>query len=139
MLLVAMTVSVLGLLHIGIRVRDRPRALAFYRVLGFEEKAWYEGPRVAVLTHPSGLELNLIVNAVGDDGAPNVLMDVPEKHAGYTHASFRVPSAIEAKAALEAAGLRVSEGPVRLGDALIGVFVRDPDGNVVELSEVVAN
>lgn len=117
--------------HVGVRVRDRDRALAFYRVLGFEEVAWHEGPRVSILRHPAGLELNLIVNA-HDDG-PNVLMDVPAKHAGYTHASFWVRDLDATIATLGAAGVRITEGPVDLGGET-AIFVRDPDGNVVELA-----
>jgi catechol 2,3-dioxygenase-like lactoylglutathione lyase family enzyme len=119
--------------HVGVRVRDRARALAFYRVLGFEEVAWQEGPRVSILRNPAGLELNLIVNAAAD--GPNVLMDVPVKQAGYTHASFWVDSIDDTVAALGAAGVAITEGPIELGGYEIAVFVRDPDRNVVELAQ----
>jgi len=119
--------------HVGIRVRDRARAVAFYRVLGFDEVDWQEGPKVSILRNALGLELNLIVNAAAD--GPNVLMDVPVKQAGYTHASFWVDSIEETIAVLGAAGIAITEGPVELGGYEIAVFVRDPDRNVVELAE----
>ncbi len=123
--------------HVGIRVAERERSLAFYRKLGFEEVAWYAAPRVAILRNTVGLELNLIVNANDANGGRNVLMDVdPVKYAGYTHAAFRVASASATAASLTELGIPISEGPVNLGGKYLALFVRDPDGNVIELGEV---
>jgi lactoylglutathione lyase len=127
-------VDLLGWNHVGIRVADRGRSVAFYRLLGFEEIGWAEGPRVSFLRNSAGVELNLIVNADARDGR-NVLMDEPTKHPGYTHASFRVASAEDTAAALRAAGIAITEGPVDLGGE-IAVFVRDPDQNVIELAQL---
>ena len=64
----------LGLSHIGIRVHDFDRALAFYSHLGFERIAGPLGPEpVAILEHPSGVEINLIINA--HDAEPSVPED----------------------------------------------------------------
>jgi lactoylglutathione lyase len=118
-----------GLGHIGIRVHDMARTRAFYERLGFE---WAWGPAgpepVAAMTHPSGLELNFILNA-RDAKAPNILMDVPEKHAGITHIALQIKDVAAAKAALTASGIAISG--TRGASAL---FVRDPDGNVIELA-----
>jgi catechol 2,3-dioxygenase-like lactoylglutathione lyase family enzyme len=38
-----------------------------------------------------------------------------------------------AKERLEAAGIPLSDGPIRLGPGAHGIFVRDPDRNVIEL------
>jgi len=121
--------SVLGLAHIGLRVHDLARAQRFYELFGFRH-AWgpYGPDQVTALSHPSGLELNLIVNAP-DPQAPNVLMDVPDKHAGFTHVALKIADVAATEAALAAAGVGISGR--RGGDAL---FVRDPDGNVVELA-----
>ena len=73
--------SVLGLAHIGIRVHDLARSRQFYELFGFKHAWGPFGPdQVSALVHPSGLEINLIVNAPVPK-APNVLMDVPAKPA----------------------------------------------------------
>lgn len=131
------SIVVQGLAHIGIRVHDLERSMAFYGLLGFEKTAGPIGPEpVAILEHPSGLELNLVLNAPNAK-TPNILMDVPEKHPGITHFALLCPDILAAKAALEAAGLTLSGGPVRLGQIADAIFVRDPDGNVVELHQPV--
>jgi lactoylglutathione lyase len=120
--------------HIGVRVRDGGRARAFYRKLGFE--VVYEDAQspVVILRNMAGVEINLVVNADAA-AAVNVLMDVPEKHPGLTHVALRVRSIADTVAALHAAGIAITEGPVRLGPWNTSVFVRDPDGNVIELTE----
>src|SRR4029077_18696184 len=81
--------QVLGLAHIGLRVHDTARSRAFYEQLGF---TWAWGPygpdNVGAMTHPSGLELNFIVNAP-DAARPNILMDVAEKYPGITHIALK--------------------------------------------------
>ena len=128
-----MTLQVLGFGHVGIRVAERERSVAFYRKLGFEEVAWYPPPRVSILRNAAGVELNLIVNSDDANDGKNVLMDVTPKYAGYTHAAFAVASIEDTLAELERAGIAVSEGPVALGEGYVAIFVRDPDRNVVEL------
>ena len=129
-------IELLAIGHVGLRVAHRERSLEFYRKLGFDEVAWYEGPRVSIVRNQAGVELNLIVNANDDHGGKNVLMDVdPVKYPGYTHTAFRVASVRDTLAALERAGVVISEGPVHLGEKYLAIFVRDPDRNVVELGE----
>ena len=89
---------------------------------------------MAILDHPSGVEVNLILNAPNAD-APNILMDVAEKHAGITHFALLCPDILAAKARLEAAGIALSGGPIRFGPGAQGIFVRDPDRNVIELHQ----
>jgi len=120
--------------HIGIRVRDLERALAFYRVLGFALSHRAKGDDVAIVKNPGGVEINLIFNANAGAPAENILMDVPNKYPGYTHVALRVASIRATIAALEANGIAISQGPVKFGeDGHVSVFVRDPDRNVIEL------
>ena len=124
-----------GIAHIGIRVHDLARAAQFYAHLGFVKTAGPVGPEpVAILEHPSGVELNLILNAP-DASAPNILMDVPTKHPGITHIALLVPDLDVARAQLEAAGIALSGGPIQFMPGARGFFVRDPDRNVIELHE----
>lgn len=128
-------VPIKGLAHIGVRVHDLERSVRFYALLGFEKTAGPLGPEpVAILSHPSGVELNLILNAP-EASAPNVLMDVPQKHPGITHFALLCDDVLSAKARLEAAGIALSGGPMRLGELADAIFVRDPDRNVIELHQ----
>ena len=121
-----------GLAHIGIRVHDLSRSREFYERLGFSFEWGPFGPeQVAAMKHPGGLEINLIVNAPATT-SPNILMDVPEKHAGFTHIALAITDISAVEAALAAAGIAISG---RRGTAPVrALFVRDPDGNVIELA-----
>jgi lactoylglutathione lyase len=128
-------VPITGLAHIGIRVHELERAVRFYELLGFVKTAGPLGPEpVAILDHPSGVVLNLILNAP-QASEPNVLMDVGEKHPGITHFALLCPDILAAKARLEAAGVLLSGGPVRFSADAQAIFVRDPDRNVIELHQ----
>jgi lactoylglutathione lyase len=118
-----------GLSHIGIRVHALERSRAFYERLGFEFAWGPAGPEpVAAMRHRSGLEINFILNAAVAD-AKNILMDVPQKHAGVTHIALKIDDLAEAEAALRALGVAITG---KRGNAAL--FVRDPDGNVIELA-----
>ena len=122
--------------HIGVRVRELQRSVEWYSHLGFRLVWHSEQHKVACLRNDQiGIELNLIVNADDSNGGRNVLMDLEQKHPGFNHLSFRVPSIRDTISALDEAGIEIREGPVSLGGE-IAVFVRDPDLNVVELAEI---
>ncbi len=128
-------IPIAGLAHIGVRVHDVERSVAFYALLGFRKTAGPIGPEpVAILEHPSGIEVNLVLNAP-DGAAPNILMDVPAKHPGTTHFALLCPDIMAAKEQLAAAGIPLSGGPIRFGPGAQGIFVRDPDRNVIELHQ----
>ncbi len=128
-----------GIAHIGIRVTDLQRSRTFYELLGFEFVVGPIGSEpVAILSHPSGIELNLVINASADDrGAerPNVLMDVPDKHPGFTHVALSCANLEQSVEKLRAAGVRISGGPVQFPNGGRAFFIRDPDANVIELHE----
>jgi lactoylglutathione lyase len=120
--------------HIGIRVRNLDRALAFYGVLGFVLVRRADGDDVAIVRNENGIKLNLVFNANAGDPAANILMDVQDKFPGYTHIALRVTSIPATIAALKENGIAITQGPVRFGESGdISVFVRDPDRNVLEL------
>jgi len=122
-----------GIAHIGIRVNDLDRSRKFYETLGFKFVLGPVGPEpVALLEHPSGVEINFILNAK-DGEAENVLMDVPDKHAGYTHVALQIRDIEAAQAMLAEAGIALSGGPNQYPGGARGMFIRDPDRNVVEL------
>jgi catechol 2,3-dioxygenase-like lactoylglutathione lyase family enzyme len=124
--------------HVGIRVTDRHVAQRFYEKLGFVFDPGEDSPRGRSigLANEAGARINLIYN--GDhppDG--NVLMDVPEKWPGYTHAAFIVDDLDALIGWLEKEGIPITEGPSVFGDGRRKVcFIRDPDGNVIEFDEI---
>lgn len=125
-----------GFSHVGIRVHELATSRAFYELLGFEFLVGPVGPEpVAILKHPAGIEINLILNAA-EGSTDNLLMDVPEKHPGYTHMALLVDSVDVTRAVLEGAGYAITE--VMNIPGMVAMFVRDPDGNVVEFDEVKA-
>lgn len=119
--------------HIGIRVSDPDRAIAFYEILGFEVFMRATNDDVVILRNPYGVELNLIYNANNDNDGRNILMDVPDKYPGYTHIALGVTSLHETMRVLNDNGIRITQGPVDFGGGQLAVFVRDPDRNVIEL------
>jgi lactoylglutathione lyase len=133
-LAMAHTIAIERVDHIGVRVRDLERALAFYRVFGFTLAHRSKGDGVAIVRNEHGVELNLIFNANAGDPAGNILMDVPDKFPGYTHIALRVASIPATIAALRANNLAITQGPVSFGESgQVSLFVRDPDRNVIEL------
>src|SRR5258708_5619550 len=119
-------VPIAGLAHIGIRVHHLERRVRFYELLGFTKPAGPIGPEpVAILDHPSGVELNLVLNAPKEN-EPNVLMDIPVKHPGITHFALLCPDIMAAKERLEAAGIPLRGGPVRLRPGAARSVLRGP-------------
>ena len=117
--------------HVGLRVRDLAVARAFYEKLGFEFLGGPMGPEpIAIVEHPSGVNINFILNASSDASPTNVLMDEPAKHTGFTHIALEISDAEAVKHELENHGIVITE-TVEFEGAMF-FFVRDPDGNVIE-------
>lgn len=117
--------------HVGLRVRNLEEARTFYEKLGFEFIGGPIGPEpVAIVEHPSGVNINFILNASTDTSPTNVLMDVATKHTGFTHIALEITDVDVVKRQLHDFGIAITE-TVEFGGATF-FFVRDPDGNVIE-------
>ena len=86
------------------------------------------------MEHPSGININFILNASEDASDKNLLIDVPERHTGFTHIALEITDRQEVVAHLEDVDISITE-TVELPDGTVFFFVRDPDGNVIEFHE----
>ena len=118
--------------HIGIRVREKHRAIGFYEALGFAliTDTGFEKGHPIMMRHPSGIVLNLLGPST-EAADENILMDIDRKYAGYTHMALKVDSFEEAEAFLADSGIEITG---RFGfKGMRALFIRDPDRNVIEL------
>ena len=119
--------------HIGLRVQNLDVTRSFYEKLGFSFLVGPVGPEpVAIMEHPSGVNINFILNA-NTHSTENILMDIPEKHTGYTHIALEVSDAISAAQKVEDLGMVITEKVEYEGAQFF--FIRDPDGNVIEFHQ----
>jgi lactoylglutathione lyase len=127
--------ELIGINHVGIRVSGLERTRDFYERLGFKFLVGPVGPEpVAIMEHPSGVNINFILNGVGP-AADNILMDIPEKHNGYTHVALEVTDLAAVQSRLEELKIPLSGGPIMVPDGAEFVFIRDPDKNVIEFHQ----
>ena len=118
--------------HVGIRVSEKSRSVSFYESLGFAlvADAGFEEGHPVIMRHSSGVVLNLLGPATSSVDS-NVLMDIEEKHPGYTHIALTVSSLESAREFAAAQGIEIT-GSFSFGD-MSAIFIRDPDRNVLEL------
>ena len=118
--------------HVGLRVKSLERAKSFYEKLGFNFIVGPIGPEpVAIMEHPTGININFILNASDDASQANVLMDLPVKHTGFTHIALEITDQKAVELHLKETGIPITE-TVELPDGTVFFFIRDPDGNVIE-------
>ncbi len=124
-----------GINHVGIRVSNFDSARKFYEKLGFEFIVGPIGPEpVAVMEHPSGININFILNA--DSGIENnILMDITERHPGYTHIALNVIDIKSVEDKINSLGIKITGGPIILPNGSIMFFIRDQDKNVIEFHQ----
>jgi len=120
--------------HLGIRVFSLATSRDFYEQLGFIFLVGPVGPEpVAIMEHPSGVNINFILNALTATDS-NVLMDEPVKKAGFTHVALEVNDMDAVVAQLNALEIEISQGPVQFPTGS-STFIRDPDMNVIEFHQ----
>jgi catechol 2,3-dioxygenase-like lactoylglutathione lyase family enzyme len=123
-------VRIRGLDHFVLTVADLELTVAFYELLGMRRESFGDG-RIALRF--GGQKINL--HRAGEEFAPHARHPVP----GSADVCLLVDDHIEAVARdLRNAGLAIELGPVDRTGAegpLRSIYVRDPDGNLVELSQ----
>lgn len=118
--------------HIGVRIKDKSRSIAFYKLLGFKfaTDAGFEEGHPIIMEHPS----NVVINLLGPSNVSenqNILMDGEEKYTGITHVALTVRSLEDAKTFMEINEIKIT-GSFSFG-GMSAIFIRDPDRNVIEL------
>lgn len=127
--------EITGINHIGLRVNTLERSRVFYEKLGFIFIIGPIGPEpVAIMEHPSGVNINFILNA-NSGISNNILMDISEKHPGYTHVALTVSNLETVKRFLDEQNITITEGPITLPNGAVMLFIRDPDNNVIEFHQ----
>ncbi|WP_257264911.1 VOC family protein [Endozoicomonas sp. ONNA2] len=120
--------------HVGLRVRNLDVSREFYGKLGFKFIVGPVGPEpVAIVEHPSGININLILNASGDAPKKNVLMENDVKYPGYTHIALEITDYDSAKSYIEELGFPITDEVEYHGAQFF--FIRDPDGNILEFHQ----
>jgi len=123
--------------HVGLRINNLEVTRAFYEKLGFLFVVGPVGPEpVAIMEHPSGININFILNA-DTNRTENVLMDIVKRHTGFTHIALEVSNAESAKKEIISLGMKITEEVEYKGAKFF--FIRDPDANVIEFHQPVGN
>jgi catechol 2,3-dioxygenase-like lactoylglutathione lyase family enzyme len=115
------TLRIESLDHLVLTVRDLAATIAFYEGLGMRHVT-FDGDRHALAFGSSKMNLHV----AGHEFEPKAAQPTP----GSADLCFLVDE-------LHPTGLDVIEGPVERTGAtgtIVSVYVRDPDGNLVELS-----
>jgi lactoylglutathione lyase len=122
--------------HVGIRVTQKERSIQFYERLGFSQTGYFPKHEANEMTNAQGLRINLIFNASARAERNNILLDQPIKWAGFTHPAFVVENLYQLRDWLIDEGITITEDIHPLGPRRITLFIRDPDGNVLEFNQL---
>lgn len=131
-----MAFSVTAYEHVGIRVTDRDRAVKFYETLGWKQAIDLPEHSANEMINDSGIYINLIFNGVARKDNLNILQDELVKHPGITHVAFVIEDMDHLVEVLDRENIGISEGPVIYSNRRKVIFIRDPDGNVLEFNEI---
>lgn len=124
--------------HVTLIVKDLEASRTFYcDVLGMQQVdrpnfsfggSWFQAGDTQIhliLEHEKS-------SPAGED------MSRQKRSSRNRHFSFRIDDGDDAVRKLEAAGIPLLAGPKKRPDGAVQIFVRDPDGHVVELSTLPA-
>ena len=118
--------------HLVLTVADPDATVAFYQRLGMRPEVFGDG-RLALRFGRQKLNLH----RVGAEIEPHARVATP----GSADLCFLIEGALdEAERELRAAGILIELGPVERTGAerpIRSLYVRDPDGNLVEISELI--
>ncbi|WP_350561517.1 VOC family protein [Psychrobacter sp. CAL346-MNA-CIBAN-0220] len=131
-----MTFKVTAYEHVGIRVSQRERSIQFYEVLGWKEEIDLPEHHANEMVNESGVYINLIFNGISDQHAKNILQDHSIKYPGMTHAAFVVDDIDALINTLKQENIPITDGPHIYSNRRKLIFIRDPDGNVLEFNEI---
>jgi catechol 2,3-dioxygenase-like lactoylglutathione lyase family enzyme len=144
--------SILGVHHTGIIVKNLDRSIYFYHdLLGMEfqnePSPWFSGPDLEQGVGVPGGTLRQVCLMAGNDvvelveygNTPNDDVE-PQNRVGAMHVALRVDDAAKTKADLEAKGITFLSEVNTVDEGVLAgwrwVYFRDPDGITVELVEV---
>ncbi len=131
-----MTFNITAYEHVGIRVSQRERAIRFYEALGWVEKIDLPEHQANEMVNASGVYINLIFNGISQQDAKNILQDDSIKYPGMTHAAFIVDDLDALMNKLKQENISITDGPHIYSNRRKLIFIRDPDGNVLEFNEI---
>jgi lactoylglutathione lyase len=119
------------LLHTRMRVSDMDQTIAFYKdILGLdvlERKTSPRGSHLAFLKVPNSEEL-IELCSFPASGPVKVQEDL-------VHLAFEVDNLDDTIRALEAKGIKITDGPTRSSSGSRFIFIDAPDGYEIELIE----
>ncbi len=138
--------------HVGINVADMDRSLHFWRdVMGLQVEVdmWEEGAYIDTLQNLSDVKVHIVKLRAPDGSLLELLEDVahptsppdPEHNRlcdrGIRHIAFTVADVEESHRILREEGCEVLGEPIVSPDNYAKVFfARDPEGNLIEIVEV---
>ena len=123
--------------HVGIRITNRDVSRAFYQKLGFVETVYLAHEQANEMETASGVRINLIMNGAKRPNNNNILIDDPIKYSGFTHTALIVDDIVQLQTWLLANHIAITEGPRQMMPRRITLFIRDPDGNVLEFNQLI--
>ncbi|EOD81468.1 glyoxalase family protein family [Grimontia indica] len=106
-------------------------------MLGFTQVLMLPEHNACEMENSEGQRINLIFS--GDEPllhGHNVLQDADTKFPGITHIAYVIDSMSAFLSFCKRRGIKVTEGPIRIGERRVVCFIRDPDGTVLEFNEL---